>query len=125
MVKSIISMIVVSLLLTAGAIWESVFINNQFNDFRDALEIVYEKVDEHTATTDDIYGVQKLWLEKKKSLHTVVPHNDIKEVDLWLSEAVTLVRDKEWSDAISKIEVLIELSEQIPKTFTLSPSNIF
>ena len=125
MVKSIISMIIVSLLLTTGAIWESIFINNQFDDLHNALQIVYEKVDQHTATTDDIYSLQKMWLDKKKSLHTVVPHNDIKEVDLWISETVTLVRDQEWSDAISKIEVLIELSEQIPKTFTLSPSNIF
>ena len=82
------------------------------------------KVDEHTATPDDVYAVQKNWLEKKKSLHTIIPHTEIKEVDLWISEAVTLVRDKEWEDAISKIEVLIELSEQIPKTFTLSLSNI-
>ena len=125
MVKSVLSMRVVSLLLTAGAIWESVFINNQFNDFHNSLQVIYEKVDDHTATTDDIYAVQKQWLNKKKSLHTVVPHNDIKEIDLWLSETVTLVRDEEWSDAISKIEVLLELCEQIPKTFTLSPSNIF
>ena len=51
-------------------------------------------------------------LAKKKVLHIFIPHNEIKEIDLWLSESATLVRDKEWKDAISKIEVLIELSEQ-------------
>ena len=45
-------------------------------------------------------------------------------MDLWLAEAVTLVRDKEWKDAISKIEVLKELSEQIPMTFRISLENI-
>lgn len=124
MVKSIITTICVAILLLVGAIIESTFVKNQFNDFHDSLTIVYAKVDEHTATPDDVYAVQKNWLEKKKSLHTIIPHTEIKEVDLWISEAVTLVRDKEWEDAISKIEVLIELSEQIPKTFTLSLSNI-
>jgi hypothetical protein len=45
-------------------------------------------------------------------------------VDLWLSESATLIRDKEWTDAISKIEVLKELSEQIPKTFVIALENI-
>ena len=85
---------------------------------------MYEKVDAETATQDDVYAVQSNWIEKKKVLHIFIPHNDIKEVDLWLSESATLVRDKEWKDAISKIEVLKELSEQIPKTFTLSLENI-
>ena len=45
-------------------------------------------------------------------------------MDLWLSEAVTLVEDEEWADAISKVEVLRELTEQIPKTFTVRIENI-
>ena len=124
MVKSIITTVCVAVLLLVGAILESNFVNKQFTDFHQSLTVVYDKVDEHVATPDDVYAVQKNWLEKKKSLHTIIPHTEIKEVDLWIAEAVTLVRDKEWEDAISKIEVLIELSEQIPKTFTLSLSNI-
>ena len=63
-----------------------------------------------------------MWV--KKSLHFFIPHNDIKEFDLWLSESSTLVRDKKWEDAISKIEVLIELTEQIPRSFILALENI-
>jgi hypothetical protein len=73
---------------------------------------------------DDVYAVQKNWLDKKRVLHIFIPHNEIKEVDLWLSESATLVRDKEWKDAISKIEVLKELAEQIPKTFLIAWENI-
>ena len=99
-------------------------IKNKFQDFHQVLEILYEKVDNETATQDDVYAVQKNWLDKKESLHIFIPHNDIKEIDLWLAESATLVRDKEWNDAVSKIEVLLELSEQIPKTFKLSLENI-
>lgn len=124
MVRTIISMICVAVILLAAALYEADFVKRQFDEFHEILEILYEKVDQETATQDDVYAVQNNWIEKKKVLHIFIPHNDIKEVDLWLSESATLVRDKEWKDAISKIEVLKELSEQIPKTFTLSLENI-
>ena len=124
MVKSIISMAVVSILLIIGSVYERNFIDRQFTELGQVLEVLYEKVDEQTATQDDVYAAQKNWLEKKKYLHIFIPHNEIKEIDLWLSESSTLVRDEEWNDAISKIEVLKELAEQIPKTFLVRWENI-
>lgn len=124
MVKTFISMITVAIILFVGAILEANFIKNQFGEFSEVLTVLYEKVDEEEATIDDVYAVQQCWLEKKKSLHIFIPHTEIKEIDLWLSESATLVRDKEWEDAISKIEVLKELSEQIPKTFSLRLENV-
>jgi hypothetical protein len=124
MVKTIVTIIVTTLILVGGAIYETDFITRQFNEFHEVLEVLYEKVDDQTATQDDVYAVQQNWIEKKKVLHVFIPHNDIKEVDLWLSESATLIRDKEWTDAISKIEVLKELAEQIPKTFVIALENI-
>ncbi|MBR4420736.1 MAG: DUF4363 family protein [Clostridia bacterium] len=54
-----------------------------------------------------------------------MPHNDIKEIELWLAEACTLVEHKEYKDALSKIDVVIELTEQIPKMYVFAPQNIF
>ncbi len=124
MVKTVISILVVSCLLVVGAIYENYFVKKQFNEMNTVLITLYDKVDDNTATQDDVYAVQKNWIAKKKVLHIFIPHNEIKEMDLWLAESATLVRDKEWKDAISKIEVLIELTEQIPKTFRLSWENI-
>ena len=124
MVKSIVSMICVAIILTAGALYESSFINRQFAELDQVLEALYVKVDEQTAVKEDVLSVQENWINKKKYLHIFIPHTEIKEMDLWLSEAVTLVEDKEWADAISKVEVLRELTEQIPKTFTVRIENI-
>ena len=124
MVKTFISMITVAIILFVGSILETRFIDKQFNEFNEVLCVLYEKVDDETATIDDVYAVQENWIEKKKYLHIFIPHTEIKEIDLWLSESATLVRDKEWEDAISKIEVLKELSEQIPKTFSLRLENV-
>ena len=124
MVKSLLSILCVALVLIAGGIFEDYYVHKEFREFNKVLQVLYEKVDTESAVMEDVYAVQDNWLNKKKNLHAFIPHTEIKEIDLWLSEAVTLVRDKEWSDAISKIEVLIELTEQIPKTFEISFQNI-
>ena len=124
MVKTIVSIICVAIILSVGAIYENDFVSRQFKEFNTVLCVLYEKVDDEVATQDDVYAVQKNWIEKKHVLHIFIPHSEIKEVDLWLSEAATLVRDKEWHDAISKIEVLKELSEQIPMSFKITLENI-
>ena len=125
MVKTTISIIAVICLLVTFSVYEQLFVSKQFDEFHGVLQTLYVKIEDNTASSDDVYAVQKNWLDKKRYLHIFIPHNEIKEVDLWLSESATLVRDKEWNDAISKIEVLIELSEQIPKTFSLTLENIF
>ncbi len=125
MVKSIITIICASVLVIAGAIFENHYINQNFSELRSSLTILYDKVENQTAVEDDVYAVQKQWLGKKKNLHAFIPHAEIKEIDLWLAESVTLVGDKEWQDAISKVEVLLELTEQIPQSFKPSFGNIF
>ena len=125
MVKTIISMLAVAAILVCGAIYEADFTKRQFEELSAVLEVLYEKTDAETAVEDDVYAVPNNWVDKNKYTHIFIPHNEIKEIDLWLAESVKLVRDKKWEDALSKIEVLKELTEQIPKTFRVSIENIF
>ena len=111
-------------MLTIGIIFENNFTQTEFKDFRQTLDVLYEKVDDHTAVEDDAYAVQENWLNKKKYLHFFIPHNEIKEFDLWLAESIKLIRDEKWEDALSKVEVLKELAEQVPSVFSLSWENI-
>ena len=124
MVKTLVSMICAFVIVTAGAVFEDFFVHKQFDDFSEVLNVLYEKIENEEATEDDVLAAQDNWLLKKKNLHAFIPHTEIKEIDLWLSETITLVRDNAWGDAISKVEVLKELAEQIPKTFELRAQNI-
>lgn len=124
MVKSLVSILCVLVIILAGVMYESNFVHRQFNEFNGVLTTLYDKIDDTSAVEDDVIAVRENWIDKKKFLHIFIPHNEIKEIDLWLSEAVKLVRDEKWSDAISKIEVLLELSVEIPKTFSLRIENI-
>lgn len=122
--KSFISIIIVSVILILGAFYEQNFIIRQFEELNGVIDVLYEKIDQKVAVEDDVIAVRDNWLNKKKYLHIFISHNEIKEIDLWISEAVTLVRDEKWEDAISKIEVLKNLSTQIPKNFVVSIENI-
>ncbi len=124
MVKTYISMIIVAVILLSGAFVSDAYVHSQFNKFTESTEILYQKVHEETATSDDVLVLQNTWIKKKKILHAFISHTEIKELDMWISECVTLVRDKEWEDAISKVEVILELTEQIPKGFSFSIENI-
>lgn len=124
MVKSIISVIVASLILFLASLCEQNYINATFNELKDSFVVIYNKIESDTAVKEDILSAQKLWISKKEKLHIFISHNEIKEVDLWIAETVTLVENGKKEDALSKIDVVIELMEQIPKSFSFRVENL-
>ena len=125
MVRSFISAIIVIAILFSISIGEQYLLRKNFGEFKESAVVVYKKIEDETAVKEDVLSLQKQWLQKKETLHLFIPHNDIKEVELWIAEACTLVENKEFLDALAKIDVVIELSEQIPKMYTFAPQNIF
>lgn len=124
MVKSIISAVVTLALFAFASIGEQAYLKKNFCEFKEEAVILYDKIEAETATADDALALQKFWIRKKESLHIFVPHTEIKEIDLWIAESVTLIKNKKFDDALSKIDVVIELVEQIPKTFGLRTENV-
>ncbi len=124
MVKAFLTALISLLIIVGASIFEQTYLNNSFSEFERAVTITYDKTQNHTAVKDDVLSIQNLWVEKKKTLHIFIPHNDIKEVDLWVAETVTLVENQKWEDALSKLEVVLEIIEQIPKTYSLRVENI-
>lgn len=124
MVRSIISIIVSLTILALSGVYEQSYLKNNFNDLRFTLENTYEKAKNETITDDDAIIVQNKWRKLKKSLHIFVPHNDVKELDMWIAESVSYVKQKNYGEAIDKIEVAIELTTQIPNGYLLKIENI-
>ena len=125
MVKSIFSMIAVAFILTAGVIFETTFIRGEFNELTAETQILYDKIETQTANENDVYVLQKKWVAAKEKLHAFISHNEIKEFDLWIAETVKLVAQREWNEALTKMEVILELEEQVPKSFEFSFANVF
>ncbi len=125
MVKTVLSLLIAAGLLFAAAFGEHYFVNRQFDAFESALTSLEEKVRENRASRGDAESVRTLWEEKKKRLHAVIPHSDISYIDYWLGEAVSFIESEDGAQALSKIEVLLTLCEQIPQTYALTFENIF
>lgn len=125
MVKSIISMAIVAIVLAVGVLYETTFIRDEFKELKVATDILYDKIDRNTANENDVYALQTKWVDAKEKLHAFISHNEIKEFDLWIAETVKLVSAEMWDEALSKIEVIKELEEQVPKSFEFSFANVF
>lgn len=125
MVKSIIYTIVAFLACLGLFIGVEIYLNKQFDEFHDALETLYKKVENQTANREDGYAVKEMWADKKSKLHVFIPHNDISYIDYWLSEACGLIYCKEYDLALGKIEVLQEITKNLPDAYTLKLENIF
>lgn len=124
MIKTFVSLLLAILLFVFGAFFENKYITNAFNEFDKRLEFLELKSDDSTATLNDALSLREYWISKKQSLHIVIPHTEIKEIDLWVSETVSLVNQKKFDEALQKIEVLRSLCIQIPRTFKIYTENI-
>jgi len=125
MVKAI-SYTVAAILLCVGLfIFAEWFLNKQFEEFSTALDSLYAKIEDETATREDGYAVKTLWADKKSKLQIVVPHNDISYIDYWLSEACGLLYNGHYDLALGKIEVLKEIAKTLPDAYRIKLENIF
>ncbi|MCI8370433.1 MAG: DUF4363 family protein [Clostridia bacterium] len=125
MVKGIcytLAAIAVSLGLFFFSQW---YMNKQFEEFSQALDALYTKVEEKTASQEDGYAVKTLWAEKKSKLHIFVPHNDISYIDYWLNEACGLLRNGEYELALGNVEVLKEIAKNLPDAYSIRLENVF
>ena len=125
MVKSIIYTATAIILCLALFIGVEIYLKKQFDEFHDALDTLYRKVEDQTANREDGYAVREMWSDKKSKLHVFIPHNDISYVDYWLSEACGLIYREEYDLALGKIEVLQEITKNLPDGYSLKLENIF
>ena len=80
--------------------------------------------EEENITVEEVKNMQKDWRDKKRFLHIFIPHNEIKEVELWISEAISFAEYENYEELTDKLKVLKDLSKEIPKTFLIRPDNI-
>lgn len=125
MVKTIVTTVLAITILLCAGFLENKQVNEVFNEFYVFLECTEEKLNNKTATALDTEILEKFWLKKKRTLHIWIPHNDIKEIDLWMAECVAYTNEKDYDEALCKIKVLKVLTKQVPFNFILKIENVF
>lgn len=125
MVKSLLYTLAAVCLCLGLFIFTEIYVNKQFGDFSAAVDTLYGKVENKTANREDGFAVRTLWNDRKEKLQVFLPHNDISYIDYWLSEACGLIYCQRYEDALGKLEVLKEISKNLPGAYTVKLENIF
>lgn len=125
MVKSVITVIVSALILAGAAIYEQIYVNSAFNRLLEQALIMQEKEINKTATPADAENVRNCWIKEKEKMHAFIPHNDIKELDMWLSEGIAFTKSGKYEEAYTKYVVIADLCKSIPKGYLIRFENVF
>ncbi len=125
MVKSIIYTLAAIALCAALFIFTEYYVGEQFYSLYSATEILYDKVEEGKATENDAKAVRELWEDKKSRLHIFIPHNDIAQIDFYLSEASGHIREGEDGLALAKLEVVRHMAKSLPSAYSVRLENVF
>ena len=128
-------MVTAAIILTFSFLEQSTLKNN-FAELSQEISIIKEKAYDETLSVIELtvliavpLGVicaafQNKWIKSKEVLHVYIPHNEIKELDLWISECLYYAKEKDFTEVKAKAEVIAELFEQIPKTFSVKIENL-
>ena len=124
MIRTILSIIVTAFLLLSVSVADICYTQHTFSQFREVLQILFDKTETKTATYQDGEAVRTFWEDKRKILHIWLPHASIQEIDLQLSETLGYLYQENYEDSLAKIEVLIRSSQLLPDSYTLKWKNI-
>lgn len=125
MVKSVITVIVSALILAGAAIYEQIYVNSAFARLFEQALIMQEKEINKTATPADAENVRNCWIKEKEKMHAFISHNDIKELDMWLSEGIAFTKSGKYEEAYTKYVVIADLCKSIPKGYLIRFENVF
>ena len=125
MVKSVITIIVSALILASAAIYEQIYVNSAFDRLLEQALIMQEKETNKTATPADAENVRNCWIKEKEKMHAFISHNDIKELDMWLSEGIAFTKSGKYEEAYTKYVVIADLCKSIPKGYLIRFENVF
>ena len=125
MVKSVITVIVSALILAGAAIYEQIYVNSAFDRLFEQALIMQEKETNKTATPTDAENVRNCWIKEKEKMHAFISHNDIKELDMWLSEGIAFTKSGKYEEAYTKYVVIADLCKSIPKGYLIRFENVF
>ncbi len=125
MIRTIVSIAISFALICGLTFYEIGYVRRVFGDFYHILNTLYQKTESHAATYEDGTSVRYYWEDKKRTLHIWLPHTMLQEVDYHLDEAIGYLYNDDFSNALAQLEVAIELSTEIPRSYGLTLPNIF
>lgn len=131
MVKKWIIMIILSIILVVGCLFESNYVNKSFDWLINSLETIQIELTENKDKIDtekfikDIYDLHNDWHKKVKLLKCLIWHTNIKDVEIGLARISVYIEENNYTEAYAEIASLIDFSAHYLDDFRISAENIF
>lgn len=114
--------IVVTALLVAGGIWETIFVTQSFSALGEKID---EISDRETYSLEDVKALQNFWNEKADKLEITIPHVQLTEITVTLGELVGAVRNEDYDSASALLLRTRQYVDRIGSLYGFSFRNIF
>ncbi|MFI3166728.1 MAG: DUF4363 family protein [Bacillota bacterium] len=124
MSKRIIILIIILSVVLSLALLEETIIKNTFESLEFRLNQMDVAIENDTINEIDIDNLIGYWERRKRLLCMIVPHIEIRNIEIYLYQLKNAVENQEYFEASEYIEVLLSQSRSIPKTFVLCLENI-
>lgn len=124
MSKNIILIAFFSAVIVLGVI-EMNYVQSQFKFFEQQLEQASQQVIDEDSDTHHIDEIVQWWRQQKKTFHSFIPHNEIKDIDSLLMETRSFIISERFDLARARLEKLLSYAKNIPGTFSPHFENIF
>lgn len=130
MVKKWIFMILLSALLVAGCVYESVYINKSFNWLINSLETLQIELTENKEKIDNedliskSYSIHENWHKRVKNLKCLIWHTWVKDVEIGLARISVYVEENDFTEAYAELASLIDYCAHYSDDFKISKENV-
>ena len=123
--KTVVGLLVALLLLIGCSLYEVFYITTAVQRIREKTISLFHLTEEGKATHEDGNVLRLAWEHEKRQLHVWLPHTAIENVDYHLNEALGYLYQENYEDALPKLEVIIDMTENIIRTISVLPENVF
>ena len=113
--------IVVTILLIAGGIWETIFVQQTFDTVGEMVKKVGEKEEYSLA---EVKKIQDYWNGRAGALEITIPHGQLTEITVTIGELVGAVRNEDYDSASALLLRIRQYVERIGALYGFSPRNV-
>lgn len=113
--------ILVAVLLIGGGVWETVYVNNTFEEFEAKLA---ELMQQEEYDLDDIKTVGQWWYSHADKLEVTIPHVQLTEITVTYGELEGAVENEDYDSASALLNRIYQYTIRIGELYGFKMQNI-
>ena len=122
--KNLIILFSIVIIIIGLTLFEFFYLQSTFDDFTFFIEVIKLDIENEVVENEDINQLIKYWENKRKILHIIIPHVDIRNIEIYLAELQSSIENDDYVSAHRSINVLLNQSINIPKAYIFTLENI-